>query len=803
MSTFLLDVKHALRGLLRTPGFTLLVLLSLTLGIGVNSAIFTILNSVLLRPLPVRDQSTLVRISNEHNSFSIPVFKDLSRGQSKVDMAASSFTPLNWTQGDQSQRLTGSIVSGGYFSVLGVHPFMGRLLGPEDDQVPGGHPVAVVSHRFWQHNLGSDPTCLGRTLTLNGHPFTLVGVSEPRFHSDYVTHAPDLWVPLSMQAWTRPDPKANLLEARNHSWIQLIGRLHPGVSRAQAEQALRALEESAYQRKLDPDESPLQVQAMTGLPSEFRNVLNIFLFALQGIVFLVLLIACSNVANLQLARALKRRHEVAVRMALGASRAQLVRQFLTESMLLAILGSLGGLAMGALAVRTVPSLIPPMGLGLMLDLSMDWRVVAFALLISVCTALLFGLAPALQSTRTDVVTVLKEEASGSTSRSGLTRRLFVVAQVALSMVLLVGSGLFLRSLSKANKIHPGFEASRMFLFSMDPGSMGYGRERNAALFEDLRQRIAALPGVRSVALSQFVPLSGDHVQTTYQIQGQEVPKGAKEPSTDFNQVGPEYFKTMGIPLISGREFSPSDKAGTPKVAIVNAAFARKVFGGQALGRRLLDDKDVVEIVGVVRDVKTNSLGEPETPMLYFALAQDSAANLTIHVATSGDPTPLLAQMRNVVRGVDPYLPVSDLRTMKQHLYFSLFPARIGALLLGIFGFLALILATTGIYGVMTFDATQRQREIGIRTALGAQIKDVVRLIVSQGMRVVGVGLAIGLALAWALSRLLSSLLYGIAATDVLTFAAITALLGGVALLACFIPALRVARMDPMNALRNS
>ncbi|MBI3130795.1 MAG: ABC transporter permease [Acidobacteria bacterium] len=803
MSSFTLDLKHALRGLSRTPGFTFLAVLSLALGIGVNSAVFTILNSVLLRPLPVREPSRLVRVyAGSRESFSVPAFRTLAREQASVDLAAESLKPLNWTRGEQSQRVTGSIVSGGYFPVLGVQPFMGRLLGPEDDRVPGGHPVAVLSHRFWTRKLEADPSILGRALTLNGHTFTVVGVAAPTFHGDFLGMVPEIWVPLSMQAQAFPQEKRDLLESHATSWLEVLGRLHPGVGRAQAQQTLQALEAGVFQRKLDPDEGHIEVEAMGGLPRAIQSGMGVILPALQAVVLLVLLIACSNVANLQLARAMARRQEVAVRIALGGSRAQLVRQFLTESAVLALLGAGAGLALGALALRAVPSLIPPVGPDLFFDLGMDGRVVSFAVLLSLATGLLFGLAPALQSTRPDVMKTLKEESAGATSRRGLTRRLFVVAQVALSMVLLVASGLFLRSLAKAKDIDPGFERSNMVLFNVDPGTMGYGRDRNAALFEAIRHRAASLPGVRSVALAQMVPLEGGRMETTYQIQGQEVPKGTQEPETGLNKVGLAYFQTLGIPLLSGREFAEGDQPGAPRVAVVNATFAQKVLGGEALGRRLVLDKEVVEIVGVARDVKSGSLGEPAAPMLFRPLAQVPATSLTVHVATTGDPTPFLALMRGIVRDVDPYLPVNELRTMKQHFRLALFPARTGALLLGIFGFLALTLATTGIYGVMAFDSTQRRREIGIRMALGAQIREVVGLIVAQGMRVVCLGLAIGLALAWGLARLLSSLLYGIAATDAFTFAAITALLGGVALLACLIPALRAAQSEPMLALRS-
>ncbi len=806
MTTFLLDLKHALRGLLRSPGFTFLAVLSLALGIGVNSAIFTALNSVLLRPLPVNEPSKLVRVSMgpRDESFSTPVFRELVRNQSSVELAAECFMPLSWTQGDQSRQITGSIISGSYFPTLGINPFMGRLLGPQDDQIPGGHPVAVVSQNFWKNHLAADPAVLGHTLTLNGHPFTIVGITAPSFHGDYVGMVPDLWVPLSMQAQALPDPKNNRLESRNVQWLQLFGRLRPGVKRPQAEQTLLALEEGVLQKKREARDGHIQLAVMGSLPPEILNVMNILLPALQLIVLMVLLIACSNVANLQLARAVARRQEVAMRVVLGASRAQLVRQFITESGLLSILGATGGLALGALIMKAVPSLLPPAeGVNLVFDLSMDWRVVSFALLLALTTGILFGLAPALQATRPDLVSVLKEDAAGLTVRTGLTRRIFVVAQVALSLVLLVASGLFLRSLGKANSVDPGFERSRMVLFSVNPRIMGYSQERSTALFEEIRQRAAALPGVRSVALGAFVPLRGGKTTTTYEVQGQDLPKGAQPPEANFNQVGHGYFQTMGIPVLSGREFMDTDVPGAPKVAIVNATFERKVFGGHAIGRRLVDDnKDPIEIVGVVRDVNTTSLGELADPMLYQPLSQNLRGDLTVHVATSGDPAILRGQMRDLVRGVDPYLPVNELRTMQEHLRVALFSARIGALLLGVFGTLALILATTGVYGVMAYNVDQRKKEIGIRMALGAQIRDVVRLIVSQGMRVVFVGLGIGLALAWGVSRLLSSLLFGIAATDPLTFAAITSLLIATAFLACFIPALRAARRDPMTALRN-
>lgn len=805
MRPFMLDLRSALRGLLRSPGFAGLAVLSLALGIGVNSAVFTLLDKLLLQPLPVAQPARLARVytSPSNDSFSVPAFRELAKEQSSIDLAAEGMTLLSWTRGEENRQISGALVSGSYFPVLGVRPFLGRLLGPEDDQAPGARPVAVVSHRFWMTHMGGDPAAVGRDLTLNGHAFTVVGVTAPSFSGDYVGVVPELWTPLAMQAWARPDAKNDLLEAKNVSWIQLFGRLQPGVGRAQAQQRLQALSQAAYAEKREPDQRNIQVEAMSALPRDIERAAKPLLFALQGVVLLVLLVACSNVANLQLARALARRQEVAVRIALGASRGQLVRQFLTESAVLSLLGALFGLGLGALAMGAVPALIPPTsGPQLSFDLGLDWRVVAFTGLVALATGLLFGLAPALQASRPDLVAVLKEESGGASARTGLTRRLFVVAQVALSLVLLVTSGLFLRSLMKAQDIDPGFERSHMLLFKLDPGSMGYSDARSAELFENLRQRIAALPGVRSVALGWNVPLSGDTIMTSYQIQGQELPKGAQEPETNLNEVGLDYFRTMGIPLLAGRDFSATDKPGAPRVAIVNASFAKQILGGSFEGRRLLMDKEPVEIVGVARDVKSDSLGDAGSPMLYLPLSQNPLTSLSVQVATTGEPAALAAQMRAVVRDADPYLPVNELRTMPQHLRYALFLPRIGALLLGIFGLLALFLATSGVYGVMAYDAAQRRREIGIRMALGARIRDVVRLIVSQGMKVVCVGLGIGLALAWGLSRLLSGLLFGIEATDPLTFAAITALLGAVALLACLLPALRAARVDPMAALRH-
>jgi predicted permease len=808
MHGFLLDLRFAARAIAKEPGSSLLAVASLALGLGLNTAVFALLNAALLRPLPVPEPERLVRItpSLQGGSFAAPTLREMANGASAQfqHLAGQSQTRLNFTQGDTSIRILGSLVGGGYFPALGARPALGRLLGYEDDQAPGGHPVVVASHRFWLNRLGGDPAAVGRPLTLNGKSFTLVGVAEESFFGDMQGMMPELWVPLSMTAAANPGLPADALESKRSQWLQAVGRLRPGVTRIQAEQALKALTPQLYESgRLARFPVTLTVHALRPVPVPAVRGLRLAFGAFQGVVFAVLLIACANVAGLLLARAAARRQDAAVRLALGAGRLQLLRPFLLESLLLALAGGAAGLLLAGIVLRVAPGLLPPGPVELRFVLPVDGRVLAFTAALSVAMGLLFGLAPALQAARLDIGAVLKEEGQTVAAPIGRTRKAFLMVQVALAVVLLVGSGLFLRSLAKARDVSPGFETRHGLLFHISPESMGYSEERLTAFYRELQARLEALPGARSSAIGWVVPLSGNNSYSTYRLDGQILAPDAREPMARFNRVSARYFETLRIPVLEGRAFAVEDQSRTDEVVMVNRAFAEQHWPGRsAVGQRLLFDDRPAEVVGVTANTKQESLADAPEPEFFRPIRPAEMGSATVHLASAGDPDALLPEVRRIVRELDPYLPVTRLMTLSGHLQISLFQSRLLALALGAAGALALLLASTGIYAVMAHSVQQRQREIGIRMALGAQVRDVVNLILAQGMRTVSAGLLLGLALAWAASRVVQGLLLGVSAADPLTFSGTVSLLAASSLLACFVPALRAARLDPMRALRH-
>ncbi|HJU82864.1 MAG TPA: ABC transporter permease [Holophagaceae bacterium] len=806
MRGLLLDLKLALRAIAKDRGTSLLAVASLALGLGLNAAVFALINAAMLRPLPVPAPERLVRItpSTLGGSFAATTLDEMAAGAPGIfqSLAGQTQARLSYTEGGVSTQILASVVGGGYFPALGLLPAQGRLLDRSDDAGP--HAVAVISHRFWVNRLGGDPGAVGRVLTLNGKPFTVVGIASEGFYGDMQGMMPELWVPLSMTAVASPGLPADALTSRRSQWLQAIARLRPGVTRAQAEQALRAMTPQLYdEARLSRFPVTMTVHPLKPIPVQAERTLGLAFLGFQGVVLLVLLIACANVTGLLLARAAARRQEVAVRQALGASRFELMRPFVLESVLLALAGAAAGLPLAAAALRIGPSLLPAGPVAYAFDLPLDVRVVAFTAGLALAMGLLFGLAPALQAARMDINAVLKEEGQGLSVRIGLARRLFVMAQVALSLVLLAGSGLFLRSLAKARDISPGFETRQGLLFQLSPETLGYQGERTQAFYRLLQQRLAALPGVRSTALGWMMPLSGNNSFTTFRLEGQVVSEREREPMARFNRVSPRYFETLRIPVLEGREFQNADAPRAQDLVVVSRAFATRYWPGRsAIGQRLVLDDRMAEVVGMVADVKNDSLSEEPDPEFFRPLGPEELGSATVIVATGGDPSALLPEARRAVRELDPYLPVIGLTTLSGHLEAALFQSRLLAYALGLAGALALLLATTGVYGVMAHNVEQRRKEIGIRMALGARIQDVVELVVRQGMRTVSAGLALGLLLAWAATRVIQSLLFGVDAADPLTFAGITGLLLASAVLACLVPALRAARMDPIRALRH-
>lgn len=819
MDTLWREIRFALRSLGKSPAFAVAGVLSLALGIGANTTIFTLINAVFLNPLPVARASELVAVytvdSNVTGGFggllqtSRPNFLDYrERNHVFAGMAAYSFpTQVSVFRGTVAEQALAEMVTANYFDLLGVRLPLGRAFRPEEDATPLAHPVAVLSHGYWARRLGGDPGIIGRTLAINGLPYTVIGVAPEGFKGINALVSPDLWVPTTMWSRIVPAQFADWFESRRALAFSIAARLRPGVTMAQAEAELRTIGlalESAYPGDNKGRSVTLRPLAQATIFPDLRDTLVLGSFVLMSVVVLVLLVACSNVANLLIARALARRQELAIRTALGASRRQLVRQLLTESLLLALAGGLAGLGLAALARDGIWRLRPPFVAQNFVELTLDWRVFAFTLLVSLATGLLFGLLPALQASRADIVDALKEE----TRTSGRSRRrlrignALVVAQVALSLVALAAAGLFLRSLQQAHAIDPGFDTRRTAVVFVNPGQAGYTQARAEAFYREVEARLRALASVAGVAWNSSAPLAGGFLRTVIP-EGQEADTSRRLFAV-ANTSTPGYFAVMGTPLRRGRDFTEADRAGTLPVAIVNETLANRVWPGEdALGRRFrfIGDDRLYTIVGVAATTKYTTLGEDPTPAVFVPLAQHPSDAMVLFVRSTGDPSAALGLALELIRGIDPHVPLVNPSTMADVLGQSLWAARMGAILLGTLGLLALVLASVGLYGVLTYSVGQRRHEIGLRMALGAARPDVVRLVLREGMTLVGVGLVLGLGGTLAVSRVVARLLYGITPTDLPTFGGVSLVLVVVALAACGVPAFRASRTDPIVALR--
>ena len=814
------DLRYGLHKLLKNPGFTTVAVLALALGIGANSTIFSLANSVFLRQLPVPQSNRLVWLFTERDdNVSYPDYVDYSH-QTDIfsGVLAYDWVALNMGSSGQADRVQGDLVSANYFEVLSVNVERGRSFLPEEDQTPGAAPVAVISHALWRDHFGSDQNVIGKTVILNGQQFAIVGVAPAGFVGTEEAFPRDVWVPLSMRAQVRSGimgagGNQNPFTDRNARWFTTMARLKPDVSLQQAQSRmdyLAAQLASAYPETNANRHITIYI-AGNGRPI-FRTMLLPVTWILLTTVGLVLLISCANVANLLLARATARRKEIAIRLALGASRGRLVRQLMTESVLLALLGGCAGLVLSFWITNLLMALKPSVPLPININVRTDWRVMVFTFLFSLLAGIIFGLVPALQASKPDVVPVLKDERSAFGHGRNLfsLRNILVIAQVALSLVVLVAAGLFLRSLRNAQAISPGFAATQVLGMSLDTGAQGYDETRSRLFYEQLVNRVQALPGVRAASIAQSAPLSylyAPALAVPTIVEGHEPPAGENPPVIGKNTVGPKYFQTLGIPILRGRDFTAEVQEGAPKVVIINETMARRFFANEEpLGRRLRvmrrgGQPVSCEIIGVVGDSKYLSLGEDPRPYMFFPFQQNSWPVMTLLVRADSNPKNLIAAIRQQVKTLDDNLPPFNVVTLAENIDISLFPARFGALLLGGFGVLALVLATVGIYGVMSYSVSQRTHEIGIRMALGAQVNNVLRLVVGQGMLLALVGVAVGLAAAFAVTRVVKNLLYGVSATDLATFAVITLLLFVVALLACYVPARRATKVDPLVALR--
>ncbi|MBL8113800.1 MAG: ABC transporter permease [Acidobacteria bacterium] len=825
------NLNQTLRSLAKTPGFTATVILTLALGIGANTAIFTLLDQLLLRPLPVPNPQELVTFDDKgtfigwtHNdaTFSYPVYRDLAQGSNGVLAGLVGRLPVtvNVTVGSSPERVDGDLLSGNAWQTLGLTPHWGRFYGPEDDVTPLAHPVAVISHGYFVRRFGGNEQALAKPILVNGHPFTILGVAPRGFTGLETGVLPDIYLPLTMKAWATPT--WDQLEDRKTRWVSMMGRLAPGVPLEKATAALNVLYKQIHERDValwaDADaefRAKFVKKVLLVAPgalgrSELRNRMKTPLLVLMGLVALVLLIACANVANLLLARAATRQRDMAVRLAMGASRRQIVEPLLVESLVLALSGGALGLLVASLLGDAIVRIFPEGSSLANLATRPDLRVALVAFGVSAFTALAFGLFPALQASDSSLIEPLREGAgSVSLSRGAVrARRALVVAQVALSLLLLVGAGLFARSLSSLATMDPGFRTADVASFAIDPSLNGHGRAETAAILGRVREAVSTVPGVVSTSAAGIALLSGNDWRSTTTVVGHEARKG-EDRNPSVNAIAPEFFETLGIPLLLGRGFTASDSFEAPKVAVVNEAFVKMYCdGAHPLGRTLHfgrkedPDKELIQIVGVARDLKYMGLREPARPFIYLPLLQQKELDqATIYVRTAKDAKALLPAIREAARGVASDLPIFEVRTMRVQVEGSLTAERVVAFLCSGFGVLATLLAAIGLYGVVAFLVARRTREFGIRLALGETRISVLRLVLRDAGGMAGLGILVGLPLSLAAGKLVESQLYGVSSHDVVVLALASATLSIAALGAGTVAALRATRVSPAVALR--
>jgi macrolide transport system ATP-binding/permease protein len=814
------DIRFAIRMLIKAPGFSVVAFLAIALGLGVNTSIFGIINTLLMQPLAVGHSEQLVQVytKDPHLDGRAPTsflnFVDYAKENSVFSgMAAYTFAPMGMTRGNETSNVLGLLVSGNYFDLLEIRPILGRGFFAEEDSSPNGHPVVVLSYNFWR-KLGADQAIVGSTITLNGRAFTVLGVAPRTFTGVDVGVAPDLWVPMAMHGWVRPGGN-DWFDNRRALLLSMLGRLKPGVSISEAEAQLKTVArhlEEAYP-DVNKERSVMLVSADTaksqglGGPANENATQNVSLLLLVA-AGAILLIACANVANLLLARATTREREMAVRLALGASRARIIRQLLTESVILSMVGGIGGMILAYWFGDILVSLLPATPFPIVLNPQPDGRVLIVALLLAVLSGIVFGLAPALHTGRADLTQTLRERASaaggGASSRWSI-RNLLVIAQIGVSLCLLIGSALFLKAFHNAQGIDPGFRTDKLAILTIDPALAGYDKPHAAQVAKSIVERIRQHPQVQSADLGSVLPLGFGVESRTVIPDGRDEAAQANRVMANINVTTPGYFETMRVVLNHGRKFDEHDAMATAaRVAIVNDTMAKRFWPGEdALGHHFRFFKGgSYEVIGVARDIKTISLGETPAPMVFLPLDEMPDGGITIYAHTTGSPGPLLSEIHRVVRATDVHIPITYEKTISDHMAIALWPSWMGAVILGALGFLALLLASIGVYGVMAYSVSQRQRELGIRMALGAQAGQVLQLVLRQGMMLAGIGLFLGLFAALGSTRLASTFLYGVNPHDPLIFGGVTALLALAAFAACYFPARKALKINPIIALRS-
>jgi predicted permease len=822
MGTLFQDLRYGARVLVKHPTFTLVAVLSLAVGIGANTAVFSVAKSLLFPALPFADAARLVDVhdnSAHHRgplSVSYPAYRTF-RDENQVfeSLLCWGRLPVSLDAGGGAEQAFGIIVSGNYFDVLGVRPARGRFFAPEEDATPGAHAVAVVSHRFWRRRFGGDGGIVGREVRLNGTQFTVIGVAPEKFTSTIPLFAPDVYVPLMMQE--RVMPSSPMLASHSAEWLEMTGRLKGSVSAEQAREDVGRLtrnfaaarpEFNRREGEPERDRGAVEIVPVGSLPRDERLALAGFLALLLAVVSLVLLIACANLTSLLLVRATARRREIAVRLALGASRARLVRQLLTESVLLCLLSGALGLLFAFWMIDLLLAFKPAFEVPIELNVSIDARSLGWAFALSLATGVVFGLLPSLQASRPDLTRALKDDARGQGFRRSRLRDLFVAGQIAMTMLLLVCAGLFLRALAHASTVHPGAEPERVQTATLDPRAFGRDDEQAREFYRRVLERVRAMPGVEGAGLAMMVPVGEAQAGTMIGVEGDasfaadlgdEHSAGVK---TEYNVVTPGYLRTMKITLLRGRDFTEADAAGRPDVAIIDETMARRYFpGADPLGRRFRDAEKTYEIVGVAQSGSYRTLNSEPRPFVYLPFAQHAGegfhSRMMLHARTAAGAADFYPALRREVAAVDPNVPLQEAMPVSEYVSISLLPQRVVTGVAGVFALAGLALSGLGIFGLVSYSVAQRTHEMGVRMALGAQQSDVLRLVLRQGLRVTALGTAAGLAV----TRLLAGLLYGVSPTDAWTFVGVSALLACVATLASYVPARRATKVDPVVALR--